>query len=197
MSEEAELSNAIKMHPCALCDVKTVKKADLIGHIIINHDIFPCDGCTYYFDTKESLKSHVLSEHKKGLSSCYELNKTESELFKCIYCEYTAKNQSRMKQHENGKHNTKMYKCKYCEFTAKYSKNVKRHENGNHLGISYKCSYCEYSAKQRRSIEDHEAAKHEGFRLNCPDCSFQSGFRQALEYHIKTRHFPSSSNPKL
>ena len=136
-------NDPLNVDTCRICDIKFVRKIDMVKHMLQNHETemnFKCNICKVTFGNKVGLKVHLdihRSEHEK----------------KCEQCGYKLKNETELKKHIFLKHN-----IMENETDVEEDLDIHRSEFGKTIK---KCEQCGYKLKNETELKKHIFLKHD------------------------------------
>ena len=100
----------------------------------------------------------VKSQHKllyiierKHLSSARPKEKS----FSCIYCKYSCKASSSLKNHLLVHSNEKPFQCLECDYKSKTKGHLKRHSLIHSENKPFQCSQCDYTCRSKCHLKSH------------------------------------------
>ena len=163
--------------------------------------LFGCLFCDFCPKTKQDLKTHINTIHKKHL--CIICGKLfgKKEFF-TLHLKIHEKSQKSLKKKIDGqimksstnttlkKKSQKKIKCLSCEKLYSNKAAMERHYRFVHKGIKdkYDCQLCEYQATASNALQIHLKSIHEGLRYPCNQCDYQATQESNLRTHIKVKH---------
>ena len=108
------------------------------GQLIVgltNKEVFKCDQCDHYFDTKMKLKTHVDTKHE------------EPDFFQCKMYKSCFDSKNQLQKNTNTKHfstdhDEYNFKCKVCGKTLWNSLDLIKHLNEHVLKENINYTYC-------------------------------------------------------
>ena len=195
---DADTSGALKSHMtthksrlsfnCSLCSFKGSTKQNLENHWKNKHEIgkeIKCNDCNAVYSSKDSLKMHTNTVHKKLR-------------YRCEICNYEATQATHLLSHKKSIHQGVKYPCNDCgkEFTQR--SHMKTHVNTVHLGkTKLECTICEYKSYHSIHLRNHMNAVHLGVKYPCTECDHKATQKSSLKAHMKVKHFIGEFHCKL
>ena len=188
-------------YQCTECGQRYSDKKTLLQHVEKNTTTMP-DGKTVLQCTKFTKIPSRAGEH---------LRKDEkTNLYHCVLCNYSAKNQSGAKRHVERMHlKEKRFVCNTCSQEFGTKKELAYHMGTEHNDLSLcenggdlhslkpealQCEYCEYSSTVRQYLERHVKAVHLKERnFVCSECGFGFSEKKSLQSHIERNTITSTT----
>ena len=208
-------------YKCQQCTYESPSRINVERHFSVVHlkeRNFQCTECGQRYSDKKTLLMHVEKNQVampdgKTVLQCTKFTKLPSRagehlrkdeqtnLYHCVLCNYSSKNQSGAKRHVERMHlKEKRFVCNTCSRDFNSKRELAYHlgmehndlslcENGANL-LSLKpealqCEYCEYSSTVRQYLERHVKAVHLKERnFVCSECGFAFSEKKSLQGHI-------------
>ena len=108
-----------------------------------------CKLCNKTFQS--SLKSHIISTHKKIRESCQKCNQTFSQL-SSLYRHIRRTHDEEVK--------TTKYECEQCAKLFSQKDTLKRHIKSVHIKVNFKCEMCEHIFTRLDNLRKHVKKHH-------------------------------------
>jgi KRAB domain-containing zinc finger protein len=208
-------------YTCQQCTYESPSRINVERHFSVVHlkeRNYQCTECGQRYSDKKTLLSHVEKNQVtlpdgKVVLQCTKFTKLPSRagehlrrdeasnLFHCVLCNYSSKNQTGAKRHVERMHlKEKRFVCNTCSQDFISKRELAYHlgmdhndlslcENGGNL-LSLKpealqCEYCEYSSTVRQYLERHVKAVHLKERnFVCSECGFAFSEKKSLQGHL-------------
>ncbi|XP_044762144.1 zinc finger protein 711-like [Coccinella septempunctata] len=111
-------------------------------------------------------------------------------IFKCDYCDYTAKKKHYLKCHIDKVHlNAKAHKCHLCDYATHNKYLLQSHLTVVHIKLKdFKFHYCDYATNRKHRLESHIKGEHMNLKEHCFICEFSTTNKSNLKIHIDSVH---------
>ena len=150
---------------------------------------FNCEICLETFVAEETLKYHMIHEHKI-------MNIKEPIV--CLLCNMTFGKSGSLNRHIQTVHEgIKPYKCDICQATFTQKTTLRDHISCIHEGKKpFHCSKCDKTFAQRSNMIRHYETRHEENKPKvvkpkphkCPECDSSFAIRKNMFTHIRSVH---------
>jgi len=203
-----------KGHKCDQCEAMFDNRSDLERHKLYKHTeiarTFIClePDCGQAFRFKDDLAKHQKGVHGEKKYKCdfldcdyctsykpvlaeHKLTHGEDRPYKCLSCNFTAKNRSLLRNHMIS-HKEATIQCPKCSHKSKTQKALGLHLKVHSDDRPHPCTYpgCSYASKTKATLDDH-MLRHAGIRPHkCTFtlCDFAATKKNDLNDHIKSMH---------
>ncbi|KAJ2944199.1 hypothetical protein O0L34_g18177 [Tuta absoluta] len=155
----------LRRHQCKHCPRKFRYRTTLKLHIQRRHPVtenvefYVCQICDKNFQLEENLELHLASHIK-----------SETNNYKCLYCEKKFSYRLLLLQHEKSHLDTGRFKCFTCEMTYDSRSRLSQHIKTHSKVKDYICQYCGKEFQRLNSIKRHVRVCHGGQTIKCPIC---------------------------
>jgi hypothetical protein len=135
-----------------------------------------CRFCNFLSVTKHGDKRHRKEEHR-------EPNNT------CELCKSTHPGPNALLQHLEEMHfKLQKWKCLKCDFSAKNKGKLKSHIHLVHVAI-HECPYCDHKSAIKQTLTNHVKSVHDKMNMhNCLECDYAATHKWHLRRHMKAVH---------
>ena len=170
----------IKRFKCESCDFTSFEKSATILHgrthlSFKNRDFFPCDHCGKVLSTKNTLKYHISSVHKKVKPHI------------CIVCSKSFSQKSGLTLHQKTVHQgARDHQCDICKIFVSQASYLKKHKRMMHPEdghrIKFPCVTCQQTFSTQQALKNHQRI-HRDPEFECDQC-FKMFYRKVnLQNH--------------
>ncbi|CAH2000243.1 unnamed protein product [Acanthoscelides obtectus] len=196
------LGGRVEYLECKICSFRTNKgMIRLDNHIIETHPdvvkpkrsgIHVCNHCSFKTTVQDNLMKHMKAKEHVGLSLppyVGSVKKLKSSTLKCLHCEATFNQESKLVEHLFKKHPT------LTLLTTKV--------DGSNASVGYlKCTVCTFRTNKGMIwMDNHIVGKHPEFVKSigsgiylCSDCPFKTKIREILAKHILEHDSPATES---
>jgi uncharacterized Zn-finger protein len=167
----------------------SLKDSEISGKVHEGKKLFNCEICLETFVAEETLKYHMIHEHKI-------INIKEPII--CLLCNMTFGKSGSLNRHIQTVHEgIKPYKCDICQATFTQKTTLRDHISCIHEGKKpFQCSKCDKTFAQRSNMIRHYEARHEENKPkvikpkphNCPECDSSFAIRKNMFTHLRSVH---------
>eukprot|EP01083_Nonionella_stella_P091225 254987_1 len=212
--------NQTKQLHCQYCPFTTPWSTTLRRHEDIHQRTTPyafkCSHCSYNTRRECVMQQHQLVHTKEYAqqpkrNSNTNLAETQpvdndcitNQMFKCLYCEKTGKEQKQIDNHTINIHtpnHLKPHKCRYCSYGAATNGAIRLHEQRVHkrgqrkLQRPFECDKCNTKFARKHHLAQH-SKQHDGVNpFLCSLCNKQFKEKHQLKQHIEKMHEKNTRN---
>merc|ERR1719342_2054913 len=125
---------------------------------------------------------------QKSLLKRHVKTQHEGIKYPCQLCDHQATTTDSLQQHIKSIHQGVNYQCQLCDYKVNSPSNLRKHVQSKHEGVNYQCQICVYKASDQSNLKKHVLAQHEGIKYCCKQCDYQTNYRHLLKNHITSKH---------
>ncbi|MDD9950981.1 MAG: C2H2-type zinc finger protein [Zetaproteobacteria bacterium] len=157
----------------------------LFGALELLADHFPCDQCTKKYASRDHLKRHVRTIHKRKLKA----------QIRCPLCLATFATKLSMSLHVKAEHKGARKHCPHCPALFKQKSGLNTHIKAQHKKERVPCPECSATFTQASSMRKHWKTQHQGEKKPCPHCAATFSSPSNLSRHLQSMHRASLDDP--
>jgi hypothetical protein len=169
--------------------IKLVKSRD--SEVKIDVSDITCEICNESFVYFEEIVDHLIIKHQLGYDKDSDITITTYRLMdlKCVFCEQSCDNFSRLVKHMNHTHPINCFVCHDCDRKFNKKRDLESHIRTRHKK-EYNCKKCPLSFPNNAALQKHKARDHISMCNVCFE-PFSSDSKK-LD-HMKHSHFEKDS----
>ena len=183
-----DLENENKTINKLYAEVKDRKEANSEEHPTNFHEYYDYDNLP---DESYEEEHDVDDNEEVSITKECRNPTTQTNIFKCTNCKFSAIHESLLKQHKSENHRKPCRKCKYI---ATNEEELKSHEEKSHAGSGagaskqkvsevLLCDFCEYTTEIPVELNLHEHNVHKKNGIKCNLCDFTARDEAILKKH--------------
>ncbi|VEN58024.1 unnamed protein product [Callosobruchus maculatus] len=192
----------VKLQNCDICDGKTYYLGRHTRAVHPNrYQPEKCSHCDQSYNTKRSLKHHILQAHPlvPDVSSI-------NQIFSCEHCKYKTNKCSNLTSHmltHDFEGELFKYKCTICDYKTPRKHSYGRHMKGHEKVKEFVCSDCGKEFLRKSCFDEHILTYHVANEELletithtihfCQICEFRTTIVSKLMVHYKKKHPKTAS----